>query len=162
MSLEAPFLRSVVLMRDRIENPDVYPFSLPAVQAVDRLELSAVTYFIGENGSGKSTILEAIAVACGFNAEGGSINFTFKTRRSGVTTARVHSLHSTSEAPTDGFLPPGGELFQPSHRDRTPRRRPGPQHSTMSSKASSRAYFAAFPSGKDRWSQYRGLEGKAR
>ncbi len=40
---------------------------------------SDVTFFVGENGTGKSTLLEAIAVACGFNAEGGSRNFTFST-----------------------------------------------------------------------------------
>ncbi len=38
-----------------------------------------VTFFVGENGTGKSTLLEAIAVAYGFNAEGGSKNFTFST-----------------------------------------------------------------------------------
>ena len=36
---------------------------------------SNVTFFVGENGTGKSTLLEAIAVAYGFNAEGGSKNF---------------------------------------------------------------------------------------
>ncbi|HXX65889.1 MAG TPA: AAA family ATPase [Polyangiaceae bacterium] len=41
-----------------------------------------VTYFVGENGSGKSTVLEAIAVAAGFNPEGGSTNFRFATRSS--------------------------------------------------------------------------------
>lgn len=40
---------------------------------------SAVTFFVGENGTGKSTLLEAIAVAYGFNAEGGSKNFNFST-----------------------------------------------------------------------------------
>lgn len=40
---------------------------------------SDVTFFVGENGTGKSTLLEAIAVAYGFNAEGGSQNFTFST-----------------------------------------------------------------------------------
>ena len=40
---------------------------------------SPVTFFVGENGTGKSTLLEAIAVAFGFNAEGGSKNFTFST-----------------------------------------------------------------------------------
>ena len=40
---------------------------------------SSVTFFVGENGTGKSTLLEAIAVAYGFNAEGGSKNFTFST-----------------------------------------------------------------------------------
>lgn len=40
---------------------------------------SDVTFFVGENGTGKSTLLEAIAVAYGFNAEGGSKNFNFST-----------------------------------------------------------------------------------
>lgn len=47
----------------------------------EELDFSAdVTFFVGENGTGKSTLLEAIAVAYGFNAEGGSKNFTFSTR----------------------------------------------------------------------------------
>ncbi len=45
-----------------------------------KLSLSSdVTFFVGENGTGKSTLLEAIAVAYGFNAEGGSKNFRFST-----------------------------------------------------------------------------------
>lgn len=42
---------------------------------------SPVTFFVGENGTGKSTLLEAIAVAYGFNAEGGTKNFTFSTKK---------------------------------------------------------------------------------
>ena len=38
-----------------------------------------ITFFAGENGSGKSTLLEALAVASGFNAEGGSRNYSFST-----------------------------------------------------------------------------------
>ena len=38
-----------------------------------------VTFFVGENGTGKSTLLEAIAVAFGFNPEGGTVNFNFST-----------------------------------------------------------------------------------
>jgi predicted ATPase len=59
------FLRSVMLVPERIERPDEYPFTLPAVKALDGLTLSPVTYFIGENGSGKSTTLEALAVLMG-------------------------------------------------------------------------------------------------
>ena len=40
-----------------------------------------MTFFVGENGTGKSTLLEAIAVAYGFNAEGGSRNFNFATNQ---------------------------------------------------------------------------------
>ncbi|MBQ9310143.1 MAG: AAA family ATPase [Bacteroidales bacterium] len=38
-----------------------------------------VTFFVGENGVGKSTLLEAIAIAYGFNPEGGSLNYSFST-----------------------------------------------------------------------------------
>lgn len=76
------FIQKVLLRPERITDPDAYPFALPAVAALDGLPLSTVTYFVGENGSGKSTILEALAVAAGMNAEGGSTNFRFSTRSS--------------------------------------------------------------------------------
>ncbi|MCU0875756.1 MAG: AAA family ATPase [Pirellulaceae bacterium] len=76
-----PFLRSVSLRRDRIASFDEYPFSIPAIRHLHALELHPnVTFLIGENGTGKSTLLEAIAVSEGFNPEGGSRNFAFKTR----------------------------------------------------------------------------------
>lgn len=104
MPLAQPFLRSVVLMREQIVTPTVYPFSIPAVQALDGLALSAVTYFIGENGSGKSTILEAFAVAAGFNAEGGTMNFKFATRRSESPLHQFIRLARTARRPQTGFF----------------------------------------------------------
>jgi predicted ATPase len=104
MDLEPPFLRSVTLARERIETPEAYPFSIPAVQALDALEFSRVTYFIGENGSGKSTILEALAVASGFNAEGGTINFNFATRRSESPLHRCIRLTRALRRPRTGFF----------------------------------------------------------
>ncbi len=104
MSSDPPFVRNVIVMRERIEDPDVYPFSLPAVRALDGLAFSTVTYFIGENGSGKSTILEAIAVAMGFNAEGGTANFNFATRRSESDLHRVLRIARTHRHKTGFFL----------------------------------------------------------
>lgn len=41
-----------------------FPFSVPAIRTLPRLDLSApVTFFVGANGSGKSTLLEGIAAA---------------------------------------------------------------------------------------------------
>ena len=91
-------------MHDRIEDPDAYPFALPAVRALDGLELSAVTYLIGENGAGKSTILEALAVASGFNAEGGTVNFSFSTRRSESELHRYLRVARTRRPKTGFFL----------------------------------------------------------
>lgn len=81
-----PFLREVVLLRDRVDSWDAYPFSIPAVRNLDSLALDPrITFLVGENGSGKSTLIEAIAVAAGFNPEGGSENFSFSTRASEST-----------------------------------------------------------------------------
>ncbi len=65
------------------ERPDGYPFDIPAVKEIERLRLkSPVTFLIGENGSGKSTVIEAVAVRSGLNAEGGSRHLRFMTRKS--------------------------------------------------------------------------------
>ena len=99
------FLDRVQLKRESIESLDVYPFSLPAVQAMDALKLHPkVTFLIGENGSGKSTILEAIAVASGFNAEGGTKNFNFSTASTHSTLHEHIRLAKGLRAPRDGFF----------------------------------------------------------
>ena len=76
------YLASIRLRRQLPE--DSYLRALPPVRylmAGNTLDFDApVTFLIGENGTGKSTLLEGIAVACGFNPEGGSRNFTFSTR----------------------------------------------------------------------------------
>ena len=72
-----PFLRSISLNRMRVDNFDAFPFSVPAVRELNSLELHPqVTFFIGENGTGKTTLLEGIALVEGFNYEGGTRNFT--------------------------------------------------------------------------------------
>lgn len=69
-------LISLTLLKERVENWDVYPFTVPAIQSLESLEVrSRVCFFVGENGSGKSTLLEAIADNYGFGREGGSRNF---------------------------------------------------------------------------------------
>ena len=62
-----------------------------------------VTFFVGENGTGKSTLLEAIAVASGFNPEGGSRDFSFSTKRSH---SDLHQFITPIKAgyPQDGFF----------------------------------------------------------
>jgi predicted ATPase len=78
-----PFIETISLDRSRIYDPCHYAFNLPALRKFSKLDLHPqVTFFVGENGSGKSTMLEAIAIASGLNAEGGSRNMVFATRES--------------------------------------------------------------------------------
>ena len=68
------------MKRERITDPDAYPFSIPALRDLNELALDpAVTFFVGENGSGKSTLVEAIAIAARLNPEGGSRFVMLKT-----------------------------------------------------------------------------------
>lgn len=78
-----PFVHGLVLERDGVADLAEYPFSIPAIAAIEELPLHPrVTFLVGENGSGKSTLTEAIAVAAALNPEGGSHNFTVSTRAS--------------------------------------------------------------------------------
>lgn len=99
------YLRSVELRREEVPSFDAYPFSLPAVRSLDRLNFrSPVTFIVGENGTGKSTLLEGIAAAWGFNPEGGTRNFTFETSASHSKLYRYFRLARGVKRPKDGFF----------------------------------------------------------
>ena len=68
-----------------------------------RLE-KPVTFLVGENGTGKSTLLEAIAAAWGFNPEGGTRNFRFSTARTHAELYRSLVLQRGPRRPRDGFF----------------------------------------------------------
>lgn len=83
-----------------------YLNSLPAVNWLKEHRLmldTPVTFLVGENGSGKSTLLEAIAVSCGFNAEGGTRNFTFSTRATHSELGEYITV-AKRRYPRDGFF----------------------------------------------------------
>ena len=63
-----------------------------------------VTFFVGENVSGKSTLLEALAIRCGFNPEGGTKNFRFATRESHSGLYRSIEIARSIPFPSDGFF----------------------------------------------------------
>jgi predicted ATPase len=72
INLPAPYLRRVWLEPSRIASRAAYPFCLPFLH--DDFELSfdrAITIIAGENGTGKSTLLEGIAVLAGYDEAGG-------------------------------------------------------------------------------------------
>ena len=105
MHPSAGYLRAVHLVRDTVRDLDAYPFSIPSIRFLDELVLDPkVTFLIGENGSGKSTLIEAIAVLAGFNAEGGSKNFRFGTRRSESCLHQFMRQVRSHRRPRDGFF----------------------------------------------------------
>ena len=84
---------------------DAYPFNLPVLRGLETLKLHPrVTFFVGENGSGKSTLIEALAVAWGFNAEGGSRDFSFGTRASHSPLHDFVRPVRGPARPSDGFF----------------------------------------------------------
>ena len=78
---EEPYLAEVTLLRNKVPSFDEYPFNLPVIKKLHSLSFHrSVTFLIGENGMGKSTLIEAMAVAMGYNAEGGNKNTMFATK----------------------------------------------------------------------------------
>lgn len=87
---------------------DGYPYTVPvvaALRAAGRWELDpAVTFLVGDNGTGKSTLVEAIAVAAGFNPEGGSANFRFTTRATHSPLGEHLTIVKGIRKPKTGFF----------------------------------------------------------
>ncbi len=106
------YLRSITLRRAEVPSFDAYPYAIPAIRALDKLEFDpGVTFFVGENGSGKSTLVEAIAVAAGFNAEGGSKNFNFATRSTDTELHEHVSLVRGTKRERDGYFARAESLY---------------------------------------------------
>ncbi|MDQ0219623.1 putative ATPase [Peribacillus cavernae] len=98
------FIRKIELKRKDVPSFNRYPFDLPVIRTLLDIAMHPnVAYLIGENGMGKSTLLEAIAVAAGFNPEGGSANFTFSTYNTHSELERYIRVIKGVKKPKDGF-----------------------------------------------------------
>jgi predicted ATPase len=74
------FVKKMILNRSRITNFNKYPYNIPLLQEFYELSFDKnVTFLVGDNGIGKSTLIEALAVKLELNAEGGTQNFNFST-----------------------------------------------------------------------------------
>jgi predicted ATPase len=72
INLPAPYLKRLWLDASRVQDREAYPFCLPFLQEEFSLSFErAVTIIVGENGTGKSTLLEGIAALAGYNGAGG-------------------------------------------------------------------------------------------
>lgn len=82
-----PYLERISLREDKIADFALFPFSLPFIRDLEITFRTAVTFLVGENGSGKSTVIEAIAELCRLPVGGGGRN----------ELAGTHSPHARSE-----------------------------------------------------------------
>lgn len=99
------YIKSVDLKKDDLPNRATFPFNLPVIKTFQKLHFHPnVTYIVGENGMGKSTLLEGIAVALGFNAEGGTPNFNFSSYDSHSDLDQYLRIAKGAYRPKDSFF----------------------------------------------------------
>ena len=98
-------VKKISLERDRIKSFDEYPFNIEVVKKFQELNFeSQVTFLVGENGIGKSTFIEAIAVALGLPAEGGTENFRYETKNTAFILSNYLRVVTFNRPKTKFFL----------------------------------------------------------
>lgn len=105
LDYDSQYIRGIYLNRDRISTYDHFPLDLPVIRYLQEVAFHpSVTYVIGENGMGKSTLLEGIAIAYGFNPEGGTLNFNFSNYDSHSNLDEYLRLKKGVYKPKDHFF----------------------------------------------------------
>lgn len=99
----------IYIKRLTITRPDSerisYPYNIPAIRNLHEFEFkSSVTFITGENGSGKSTFIEALAVCAGFNPEGGSMFLNYSTYDTHSSLYEDIRLTRSSQRNRDGYF----------------------------------------------------------
>lgn len=141
MDFDQPPVVRAWVAPERALPAEQWPMTIPAVAQLARqgLELSPfVTFLVGENGSGKSTIVEAVAEAFGLSPEGGSIQGQHSTRVSESPLGRALRIQRGLAASRWGFFLRAETMhgwytfFEESGRDLPPGQPRGPDFHEMS------------------------------
>ena len=104
------FIKGIRLNRNLVEDFDEYPFNIPIIKNLKEIRFEKpVTFIMGENGSGKSTIIEAIAISIGLSAEGGTRNMVYETFNSTSTLDRYLTIKNR------GFTRNGNTFYARKH-----------------------------------------------
>ena len=98
------YINKIIFDWDRLDE-GTYLRQIEALQGLEELKFThPITFFCGENGTGKSTLLEAIAVAYGFNPEGGTLNYSFSTYDTHSELCRAIRIVKGSERKKYGYF----------------------------------------------------------
>ena len=129
-NLPPPFLKRLSFLQERVQ-PDEFPFDIPAFQR-GQLVLDferPITIIVGENGTGKSTLLEGIALQAGFNIAGGNRNHVFGQDLNNAPAAKAMRLSWLPKV-TRGFFMRAESFFDFAHYlDQVDKDHPG--HGTL-------------------------------
>ncbi|MFC4322944.1 AAA family ATPase [Litchfieldia salsa] len=102
---DTQYVRELHLKRENISSFHEFPLNLPVIQKFQEILFHPnITYIVGENGMGKSTLLEGISISLGFNPEGGTLNFNFSSYDSHSTLDQYLKLIKGVYRPKDSFF----------------------------------------------------------
>lgn len=106
MALTAkPYLQEISIRPELDIDYGCYPHNIPAVRELAHLRFHPdVTFLVGENGAGKSTVLEAIALALGYSQEGGTRNVRLRTADTASSLHESLRLARSFRKPRDGYF----------------------------------------------------------
>ena len=123
-------IKGIIIDWDKIDDRS-YLRDIDSIAGISDLRFhKPITFFVGENGSGKSTMLEAIAVAYGFNPEGGTKNYSFSTYDSHSELCNAMRLIRGYNKPGWGYFLRAESFYNMASAEEEYSRGPGgrPQH----------------------------------
>jgi predicted ATPase len=137
------FLKSLAMKEWDRSASSVFPFTLRIVQSLKGIEFdSPVAFFVGENGSGKSTILEALACAVG-SVTVGSESVKTDVSLDSVRKLSLHFRLSWLKRTHKGFFLRAEDFFGYAKTMRQSQERMQAEMVTLEREARQRSEFAA-------------------
>ena len=107
-----PFLYKISYNPPKSCDISHYPFSISLFQRTINVDVREKVLFLsGENGTGKSTLLELLAYECGFNVNGGNKNHIYKEQRRDADSLLPYIKFHWRKQPHDGFFMKAESLY---------------------------------------------------